>query len=392
MCGSVPRWLVERLLSAGGSVPFRTYMDWALHDPAHGYYGSGRARIGPGGDFATSPSLGSEFASLLVPQLIEWLEQIQAEKLSLIEAGPGEGHLAAQMVEGIARLRPDLAARLELVLLEPNPGMAARQQEALRGSPIPVRWAHWADLHRAPARGVVIAHEVLDALPVDRIRWDGQCWRWEEVRLENGALCLGLGPPLQLEQLATLTAWDPTEPKRPPGWASELHSGLGPWLEACARACDEGVLLVIDYALEARRYYASSRPNGTLMAYRGQRACADPLVEPGEWDLTAHLCVEALQQAAQSCGWRCLGERRQGEALLALGLAQRLSALSHSTAVSLSERLQRREQLLRLVDPLATGDFRWLLFERTGGDGAGPRHSLCLSHPPLDAPQPSTDW
>ena len=68
-----PSWLLERLQAAGGSVPFRTFMAWALHDPEHGYYGGGRARIGPGGDFATSPSLGEEFAALLLPQLIEWL-------------------------------------------------------------------------------------------------------------------------------------------------------------------------------------------------------------------------------------------------------------------------------------------------------------------------------
>ena len=83
MYGAVPRWLQDRLVDAGGSVPFRIYMEWVLHDPEHGYYGSGQARIGPRGDFATSPSLGGEFADLLLPQLIEWLEQIPSECLSL---------------------------------------------------------------------------------------------------------------------------------------------------------------------------------------------------------------------------------------------------------------------------------------------------------------------
>ena len=136
---SAPPWLLERLQAAGGSVPFRTYMDWALHDIAHGYYGTGRARIGTAGDFATSPSLGEEFASLLLPQLTEWLDQLSGDRLSLLEIGPGEGHLAAQLATGLANARPDLAARTELVLLEPNPGMAELQRRSLDGCPLPVQ-------------------------------------------------------------------------------------------------------------------------------------------------------------------------------------------------------------------------------------------------------------
>ncbi|MFN9939639.1 MAG: SAM-dependent methyltransferase, partial [bacterium] len=158
--------LLDRLQAAGGSVPFRTYMDWALHDPAHGYYGSGRARIGVAGDFATSPSLGEEFASLLLSQLIDWLDQLAGDRLSLLEIGPGEGQLAGQLARGLAQRRPDLAARTELVLLEPNSGMEAIQRRTLQASPLPVRWAEWTDLQRSPLHGVAIAHEVLDALPV----------------------------------------------------------------------------------------------------------------------------------------------------------------------------------------------------------------------------------
>jgi SAM-dependent MidA family methyltransferase len=382
-----PPWLWERLQAAGGSVPFRTYMDWALHDPEHGYYGSGRARIGPEGDFATSPSLGGEFSALLLPQLIEWLEQLPGERLSLLEAGPGEGQLAGQLARGLARLRPDLAARTELVLLEPNPGMAARQQQSLRGFPLPLRWSGWEELHRHPLTGVVIAHEVLDALPVDRLLWDGAQWRWQHVAADlEGGLALLPGPALLPEEVAELAALDLSASGRAPGWCTERHPGLEPWFLACGGALRAGVLLVVDYALEARRYYAPQRTNGTLLAYRGQQARADPLLNPGEWDLTAHLCLETAQRAATAAGWRGLGERRQGEALLALGLAERLASQRHLSSANLAEELGRREQLLRLVDPLALGEFRWLVFER----GAGGIRSRCLREPGAEAtPGPS---
>ena len=87
-------------------------MDWALHDPVHGAYGAGRLRVGPAGDFATSPSLGSDFAELLLPQLLQWFQQQPAEvPLALIETGPGEGHLALQLAQAIAREAPELVGR-----------------------------------------------------------------------------------------------------------------------------------------------------------------------------------------------------------------------------------------------------------------------------------------
>jgi SAM-dependent MidA family methyltransferase len=372
----VPEWLRQRLTAAGGAVPFRTFMEWALHDPEHGAYGSGRLRIGPDGDFATSPSLGPDFAALLAAQVAAWLQQLlqgqpSHQPLALVEAGPGEGSLAADLAAALASGWPELAARTELVLVEPNAGMAARQRQRLAGCVLPCRWSSVEQLAAAPVRGVLLAHEVLDALAVERIEWDGALWRQQRVVLheEPGAqpsLRLEPGEPLEPESAAALQALAllPPSPQRPPGWCTELHPGLEPWLAQAAAALSAGPLLVIDYALEAWRYYAPQRSNGTLMAYRGQQASDDPLADPGAWDLTAHLCIESVDGAAAASGWQLLGQARQGEALLALGLAERLHGLQQGSATELATLLARREALLRLVDPRALGDFRWLAYGR----------------------------
>ena len=375
---AVPPWLQERFLAKGGEIPFSTYMDWVLHDPQHGAYGSGRLRVGPQGDFVTSPSLGGDFAALLAPQLVEWLLPLLAdqalaagERLALVESGPGEGTLALDLALVLARDWPELAVRLELVLVEPNPGMAARQRLLLESCPLPVRWSSFEQLAQAPVRGVVLAHEVLDALAVERILWDGTSWRKQLVRLHGDAaaepsLRLEPGEPLEpavLSRLKPLGLLEPN-PQRQQGWCTEWHPAARPWLEGCAAALHQGTLLVVDYALEAWRYYAPQRSNGTLMAYRQQQACSDPLVEPGAWDITAHLCIEALLIDAEATGWQPLGHCRQGEALLALGLAERLHGLNKLPARGLAEALARREALLRFVDPGALGDFRWLAFGR----------------------------
>jgi SAM-dependent MidA family methyltransferase len=371
---AVPTWLQQRLEAAGGVVPFRTYMEWVLHDPLHGAYGSGRLRIGPAGDFATAPSLGPDFAALLAPQLADWLTGLAAAgpgPLALVETGPGEGSLALQLAEALAAGWPQLAERLELVLVEPNAGMAERQRTLLQACPLPCRWTRFPALAEAPVRGVVLAHEVLDALAVERIVWDGALWRQQVVALHEGAdagpsLRLQPGEPLEPAAAAQLGALGllPPSPQRPPGWSTELHPGLAPWLAEAATALSAGQLLVIDYALEAWRYYAPQRSQGTLMAYRGQQASDDPLAEPGAWDLTAHLCIESVDAAAASGGWEPLGQCRQGEALLSLGLAERLHGLQQQDPAGLATALARREALLRLVDPRALGDFRWLAYGR----------------------------
>jgi len=380
---AVPAWLLDRLLAKGGAVPFSTYMDWALHDPQHGAYGSGRLRIGPQGDFVTSPSLGPDFAALLAPQLVDWLLPLLANpsmpiegRLALVETGPGEGTLALDLALVLVRDWPELAERLELVLVEPNPGMAARQRQLLEPCPLPVRWSSFEQLAQAPVRGVVLAHEVLDALAVERIVWDGTSWRQQLVGLHlvglhgdgpaEPSLRLEPGEPLEpavLSRLEPLGLLVPN-PQRPEGWCTEWHPAVEPWLERCAAAIHQGTLLVVDYALEAWRYYAPQRSKGTVMAYCQQQACSDPLVEPGAWDLTAHLCIEALLLDAEATGWQPLGQCRQGEALLALGLAERLHSLQNLPAIGLEEALARREALLRFVDPGALGDFRWLAFGR----------------------------
>jgi SAM-dependent MidA family methyltransferase len=379
-----PPWLAERLRRHGGSVPFRTYMDWVLHDPEHGAYASGRLRIGPQGDFSTAPSLSDDFAALLAPQLADWLQQLGPGPLALVEAGPGEGSLAADLATRLAAGWPELAARTELVLVEPSGGLEQRQRQRLVDCPLPLRWCSFEALAERPPLGVVLAHEVLDALPVERIVWDGQQWRRQRVALRE--LCeasaeviapspdtpqppqleLTVGEPLEepeLEQLQALGLLDPG-PQRGAGFCTELHPGLHPWLAACGAALERGVLLVIDYALESFRYYAPQRCAGTLMAYRAQQASSDALGDPGHWDLTAHLCLESLAAAARDSGWQPIGSCRQGQALLALGLAQRLHGLQADASVPLAQLLSRREALLRLVDPAALGDFRWVALGR----------------------------
>ena len=369
-----PVWLANLFRQAGGVVPFRQYMEWALFHPERGYYGSGQVRIGPAGDFATSPSLGSDFAELLAQQLIALLQSLPSDgrRLSLVEVGPGEGDLAADLLQAIADRAPDLLLRVELVLVERSAALRSRQQQRIAKMQIdgasmpPLRWCSLKELAAAPVQGVVLAHELLDALPVDRVVFKNGRLQLQGVALqESGCLdwcLLPLPEPMAEAIAASDCALPPLDAAE--GWCSEWHDCYGALMQSLSAAIDQGVLLVIDYALEAKRYYSSIRAEGTLMACGSGVAGLDPLESPGAQDLTSHVCIESLNAAAASHGWRPLDQRRQGEMLLALGLAERLHALQQLPPLELPQALQRREALLRLVDPAGLGEFRWLLFGR----------------------------
>ncbi|MXY61940.1 MAG: SAM-dependent methyltransferase [Synechococcus sp. SB0665_bin_28] len=363
-----PLWLQHRLKAAGGAVSFSTYMEWVLQDPEHGYYGHGHAAFGRRGDFVTAASLGPTLATLLLPQVLQCLDALvtTTEALSLVEWGPGDGGLSRDLGILLAQARPQWRRRLQLVLVEASPALRQRQIRQLRRQPLPWRHAHPAELAAVPVTGVLLANELLDALPVERFTRGEDGWRWQWVHCPQGRLDWCPGPPLPAGIPVLLKAMGIhlTGDEFPVGWSSELALSQRSWCEAAAAALQQGWLWCLDYGHTARRYYSPQRPDGTLMAYARHQAMGNPFLEPGRMDITAHVCTDLLRHWAEEAGWTWCGEVSQGQGLLALDLARHLSRLGEADGPPLAQRLAQREALLRLVDPAGLGGFRWLLFQR----------------------------
>ena len=126
-----------------------------------------------------------------------------------------------------------------------------------------------------------------------------------------------------------------------------------------------GILLIIDYAIDSKKYYSPQKNDGTILAYKNQRAFREILHSPGEFDLTCHICSDLLIYQAKLAGFESLGLVKQGEALLLLGLAQKLFEIQNNLKSDLSQALIRREAMLRLVDPICLGDFKWFVFKKS---------------------------
>ena len=374
-----PEWLIDRIINSGGSISFYKYMDLVLNDPENGFYSTGRLNIGKDGDFCTSPSLGNDFARLLAIQVVDWLldlekSGIESEWFSLVEIGPGEGTLSRDLAIAIAEIAPALISKIEFVLVELNVGMRKRQEKVVNNfEGIYCRWCDLEDLILRPVTGVVIANEALDAFPVERLIFTGnkvfrQGVAFRKINDEYFLEFVDLKPSTAimevLQESNSLLNIEFPPKDICDRWVTEWHCDLPTWFGKLSKVLINGSLLIVDYAMESKRYYNANRKDGTLISYRNQKANTNILKDPGLSDLTAHLCIESTISYALINGWKFMGETRQGQALLALGLSRLLFSLQNTSSQDLSAALNRRESLLRLVDPMGLGEFRWLAFQK----------------------------
>ena len=267
--------------AAGGMISFRRYMELALYTPGLGYYMAGQTRFGAAGDFVTAPEMGRVLAAVLARTL-----QPDLGPDGILEFGGGSGALADQ----IRDILPDTP----YTLLEPSPDLQARQQATVPGvQHLQTLPEHW--------RGVMLAHEVLDAMPVQVLELGAsgqlhECGvRWNGAALDWATLPPPVAAPLAARLAPYVTHW-------PRPYRTEINLTAESWLREAAARLDSGAILLIDYGHEAAEYYHPQRQTGSLRAYYRHHWLDDPFYLPGLCDLTAHVDFTALMTAAVEAG------------------------------------------------------------------------------------------
>lgn len=308
------RGRILKEISNDGPITFSRYMELALYQPGLGYYRNGLVRFGRDGDFVTAPELGGLFARSLARQFDELNPR---GDWTLMEIGAGSGVLAR-----------DLLAELEhpperYFILETSGELRDRQRRAIDALPDPLKArVDWLDAPPAgPFKGVILANEVLDALPVSRFEItdngpvelrvdadrDGQfTWTREQP-----------GPRLA-ERLSHLLDDLPTP--LPTGYRSEICVDLPDWLKTVSEPLREGLVLMIDYGYPRAEYYRPDRRDGTLVGHYRHRAHFDPFLWPGLTDLSTFVDFTAVAEAADACALDVLGCATQAHFLLSLGI------------------------------------------------------------------------
>jgi len=306
--------------AAGGWLPFARYMELALYAPGLGYYAAGAHKLGAGGDFVTAPELSPVFGRCLASQVGDVLAALGGGEV--LEIGAGSGALAVELLGELARAG---AAPGRYRILETSPDLRERQRQAIDRLPAALgAGVEW--LERIPAepfRGVVLANEVLDALPVERFRIGADGVEALGVGLADGRLA-SVARPADAALTAAVAELGVSFAR---GYASELCPGLAPWLASVTAPLAAGVALLLDYGYPRAEYYGAARDGGTLACFHRHRRHEDPFVNVGLQDLTAWVDFTRVAEAGLAAGLEVLGFTTQAHFLLANGFERHLAAL-----------------------------------------------------------------
>ena len=340
----------------------------ALYDPPTGYYARAGSPFGAAGDYLTSPHLHPAFAVLLSRQVEElWRALGRPEPYVVQESGPGGGLFARDLLDWLRDEEPRLYAALEYRLDERSAARQLEQQGRLAHAGHLER-VRWVDGFRAdePVH-LVLANELLDALPVHLVRLEGQRLRELYVTVEAGRLTLAPGEPssARIEAYFDRLGLVPGE-----GCQAEVNLAALDWLTAAAAALPRGLMLVLDYGYPAEQLYAPARRQGTLLCYYRHTLSSDPLARIGEQDLTSHVDFSSLRLAGEAAGLRTLGLISQRRLLANLGLEMLADRVEQETLPQ-AERDANRRALEALVDPSGLGRIL-ALFQARGLDGYAP--------------------
>ena len=338
--------ICDEASSSGGAVPFDRYMEMALYEPALGYYSAGSHKFGREGDFITAPEVSPLYGRSVAQQLRQVLDALGTG--DLLEFGAGSGVLAVDIMEELERLGSLPGCYM---ILELSADLRRRHQQLVeeRIPHLLDRFIWLERLPESPFRGVVVANEVLDAMPVHRFRIS------EDGVEEAFVVCKA--ERLEIE-------WHPAGEKLreyvvgvgsnfPIGYESECNLRLASWVSSVAEVLEKGLLLLIDYGYPRSEYYMTERGKGTLMCYYRHRFHDDPLVWPGLQDITAHVDFTAVAEAGVAASLEVAGYASQSHFLLGCGIEGLLRASAEQQD---AEWFQELEGLKRLTLPSEMGE------------------------------------
>jgi len=288
--------IASQIATQGGWLPFSRYMEMALYEPGMGYYSAGAQKLGAGGDFTTAPELSPLFGAAICATLLPVLEGLKEKGLptQILEFGAGTGKLATSI---LTRLN-DLGFSLDFYnIIEISPDLAQRQQEKIEVTVKQLNLrtqCNWLTELPKNFKGIILANEVIDAIPCDIIIYQNGFWYWYGVAFENNKLIWKIGSPLDQQSIPqSLLSGNFSE-----GYVTELHALANAWMQQVAKHLEVGLFLTFDYGFPESEYYHSQRLDGTLMAHHRHHAIQDPFHLPGLCDLTTHVEWSQIARSA----------------------------------------------------------------------------------------------
>jgi SAM-dependent MidA family methyltransferase len=332
--------LIQQEADRHPPLSFARFMELALYAPRLGFYEQSGNSIGRRGDFFTSVSVGPLFGELLACQFSAWLEKLGKGHPVILEAGGHDGRLARDILTSLERLSPSLYEHVQYWMLEPSETRSRNQQSKLQELGGKVRWFQsWTDLssfcekERRGFTGIVFANELLDALPVHRLRWNRSAGEWRELGVAMGdqdfqwvEMPLGEKTLAYTKSISVLgkddgeAAFWPFLPEAllevlPDGFTIEICPGAVAWWKQAASLIDRGWLATFDYGLSALEFFQPHRKNGTVRAYRKHQLTDEVLSNAGIQDITSSVNFTLLKLVGESAGLQTESMKSQADFL-----------------------------------------------------------------------------
>ena len=331
----------QAIAADDGWISFSRYMDLSLYTPGLGYYAGGAVKLGKDGDFTTAPEISALFGATLAKFASDLFG---GAPLNILEFGAGTGKLAGDFLSAAAESGTKVA---NYQIVEVSSELRARQQRALANYP----QIEWLDAPPAAFTGLVIANEVLDAMPVPLLvrrhgRWlergvalDGSDFRFVDRECEQG-----------------MAGQIPGEPSLPDGYLTEVHpqqAGFMRLVGEMLRVGNGGAALMIDYGFPASEYYLPQRSGGTLMCHYRHHAHADPFYLPGLQDITSHIDFSEIARAGLDAGLEVGFYMSQAAFLIGAGLP---NLLEGQRAADSLQWLPMSNAVQKLTSPAEMGE------------------------------------
>ncbi len=338
----------KEIIAQGGMITFTRFMELALYAPALGYYSAGSHKLGEQGDFMTAPEITPLFARCLARQCQQVLTECKDG--SILELGGGSGKLALDL---LLALEQQNCLPQTYYLLEVSADLRQRQQQLLQTqAPHLIDKIQWLDqLPATPFNGVIIANEVLDAMPVQRFHASSAGIQEFYVACENEEFVWRLGTlntPTAAEQIKHCFTELPDEE-----YISEINPLLPAFINSLSQCLQKGLILLVDYGFPRHEYYHPDRSMGTLMCHYRHHAHVDPLILVGLQDITAHVDFTAVAEAAVAADLQVAGFTNQAAFLLNCGLLD-LAVLEQGD--NAQQQMQVSRQIQLLTSPAEMGE------------------------------------
>lgn len=343
----------QSIHDAGGKISFSQFMSMALYQPTLGYYQNDLQKFGDKGDYVTAPEMGRLFAQCIANSISKLFKQGgELANQSILEIGAGSGSLVINLMQSLHQLN---ALPSSYLILEPSSSLQKQQREKV-ASCIPeisdkVQWI--SELPRA-FNGVILANEVIDAIPFERVKKDNGQWRKLGVGLEFEQLTNSLMNPVVDESLPGPLVAEQFSEEYVDGYTTEYRPLVNGWIKSLSSALNTGAIMLIDYGYAAAEFYHPQRSAGSLNCFIRHHQHDDPYQLVGLQDITAHVDFTQVALAASKNELNVDGFTTQAGFLLENGITQ--IAEQQNTDVPAEVRYQRSRELQQLLMPGQMGE------------------------------------